>query len=505
MHEGRKNSIKEIIYSVVYNFLTKIVGFITTLVVSLKIGTTLDLDLYYLVTGLIGVICGIIVTQESYFIIPKGLFIKTKLGFISFVKYYNNVILLYGIILITLSIFYFSFTLNLIGVVSKYRIDQISESRSLLNILTIYLFFTPLNTLMGNILNSMNFFRVSTLVTLISSLLTILCLFLFEDLGTVALYFGASLSSIGAFIYYAVFLRTKGWLFIFNFKRINIKVTSDLIYANAMAFLAYFKGLINNYLISGMGRGVLTGFNFGYGLHNMPSFLILSQIKIPFSIRISELFHNKKFDELNEYISSVLLFLIYITVPINLIFYTYCTNIVHLIYGQGKFDETTLSSISEVFGNLSFTIPLSVFESFVFQIFISFKGLQIISKYTYFNNISLLVLNYIGLVYFGLTGFAYSMVFMYFIMSLYLIYYVNVKFNFIKLKIIFFQYLMLLLVSSILLIATYNICQRFNYLNNFFSLILNIVVYLLAYILVIYIFDIGKKVRPFINQLIQFK
>jgi peptidoglycan biosynthesis protein MviN/MurJ (putative lipid II flippase) len=259
LYEGRKHKLGEIVYSVVYNFLAKIVGFITTLLVSLKIGTTLDLDLYYLVTGLIGVVCGIIVTQESYYLVPKGLFIKTKLGFKSFTKYYNNVILIYTIILIVLAFLYLVFTLKLVELFSKYNIDQIRESKSLLKILAIYMFFTPINTLMGNILNSMNFFRISTFVTLISSLLTILCLIFFDDLGTTALYIGASLSSIGAFIYYILFLRSKGWEFSANFKRLKVEFTSDLLYANAMSFLAYFKGLINNYLISGLGRGVLTG------------------------------------------------------------------------------------------------------------------------------------------------------------------------------------------------------------------------------------------------------
>lgn len=505
MYEGRKHKLGEIVYSVVYNFLAKIVGFITTLLVSLKIGTTLDLDLYYLVTGLIGVVCGIIVTQESYYLVPKGLFIKTKLGFKSFTKYYNNVILIYTIILIVLAFLYLVFTLKLVELFSKYNIDQIRESKSLLKILAIYMFFTPINTLMGNILNSMNFFRISTFVTLISSLLTILCLIFFDDLGTTALYIGASLSSIGAFIYYILFLRSKGWEFSANFKRLKVEFTSDLLYANAMSFLAYFKGLINNYLISGLGRGVLTGFNFGYGLHNMPTFLILSQIKIPFSIKISQLFHEKKLTELNEYIISVLLLLIYITVPLNLIFFTYSEKIVQLIYGHGKFDEETLNSISEVFGNLSFTIPLSVFESFLFQIFISFNGLQQISKYTYVNNISLLVLNYLGLLYLGLPGFAYSMVLMYLIMSLYLIYFVNDRYNFIRLWVVFLQYIILFFVSSALILLTYNICSKFNFLNEFVNLSFSVFVYLLAYVLVLYVFNIGGKIRPFIHLLFQSK
>jgi peptidoglycan biosynthesis protein MviN/MurJ (putative lipid II flippase) len=237
----------------------------------------------------------------------------------------------------------------------------------------------------------------------------------------------------------------------------------------------------------------------------MPTFLILSQIKIPFSIKISQLFHEKRLTELNEYIISVLLLLIYITVPLNLIFFAYSEKIVHLIYGHGKFDLSTLNSISEVFGNLSFTIPLSVFESFLFQIFISFNGLQQISKYTYVNNISLLVLNYLGLSYLGLPGFAYSMVFMYLIMSLYLIYFVNNRYNFIRLKGVFLQYVLLLFVSSVLILLTYNICSKLNFLNEFVNLSFGVFVYLVAYALVMYIFNIGGNVRPLLHQLFQSK
>ena len=80
MQENRHEGRKEIVSSIVYNFYPKLLGFDYTGCINKKIGTTIELDLYYLVFGLIGAVCGLIVTQESYFITPRGLLIKSKLG-----------------------------------------------------------------------------------------------------------------------------------------------------------------------------------------------------------------------------------------------------------------------------------------------------------------------------------------------------------------------------------------------------------------------------------------
>ena len=61
-----------------------------------------------------------------------------------------------------------------------------------------------------------------------------------------------------------------------------------------MAFLAYFKGMLNNYLVSGMNKGALTGLHMGMDCTIYTTFLILSQVKIPFSVKISDLFHEKE-------------------------------------------------------------------------------------------------------------------------------------------------------------------------------------------------------------------
>jgi putative peptidoglycan lipid II flippase len=469
--------------------------------VSLKIGTSLDLDLYYLVIGLIGVICGIIVTQESYFIVPKGLLIKSKLGLKSFVAYYNKIFVVYGVLMLTIAFLYFLFTIPLVDVVSKYNNNEIDKSIILLKLLSIYLFFTPVNTLAGNILNSLNYYRISTFVTLSSSLLIVLCIFLFDNLGTASLYIGASLSSFGAFAFYFIFLRIKGWTFSLSYKRTNFRISNNIYYANGMALLSYLKGLLNNYIISGMGNGVLTGFNFGYGLHNMPTFLLLSQIKIPFSVRIAELFHENKLKELNEYTNWMLLILIHLTIPINLIFYQFSDQIVDLLYGHGKFDTRTINSISEVFGNLSFTIPLSVFESFIFQIFISLNGLQIISKYTVINNFALLAFNIFGLTYWGLKGFAISMVLMYLLMSVYLIYFSAKIYSFLRLHIVFLQYIALLLVSFAIMILCIKLCENMYCQNLAFMLFIKISVFVFLYMVLIYFWNIGGKIRYFINDL----
>lgn len=498
MPRSNTYSNREIGYSIVFNFLSKIVGFGTTLIVALKIGTTLELDLYYLATGLIGVISGIIVAQESYLIIPKGLLIKSKLGLQPFMKFYNGVLLIYFIVLVFLAIVFVLFTTQIFSLSSKYSINQINESKYILKILVIYLIFNPINTLMGNILNSLNYFSISTFVTFISSVLIIASLIFFGELGTFSLYVGVCLSSIATFVYYILYLKFKGWIFSFYIWNVRMKFDSNLIYANSMAFLAYFKGLLNNYVISGMGKGVLTGFNFGYGLHNLPNFLILSQVKVPFSVKISELYHEKKLLELNEYISSIILFLIILTVPVNLLIFGFSDQIVNIIYGQGKFDQNTLKSISQVFGNLSFTIPLSVFESFIFQIFISFNGLKAVSIYTFANNLGLLFFNFISLLYFGLSGFAYSMVIMYFLMAIFLVLYVNKKYYFIKLEHKFLQYLMLLSLSSLLLWVTSEITALFNLNVPILSLLISILFFLFFYSVLIYLINIDNKVRPFI-------
>lgn len=495
MQENKKENRKEIVGSIVYNFLSKLIGFLTTLVVSIKIGTSIQLDLYYLVFGLIGAICGLIVTQESYHITPRGLLIKSKLGIDSFVKYYNNILVIYGLIALILGAIFISLTTPIVNAVSKYPLEYIKKTEGLLRYLTIYLCLTPINTLLGNILNSLNYYRVTTIITFLSSIVIVLCLITLEFKDTTALFLSTGISSVGTLIAFVTFLKVKGWNFNFGISMPKLKPSYKLLYANGMAFLAYFKGMLNNYLVSGLNKGALTGFTYGYGLHNMPSFLILSQIKIPYSVKISELFHEKKLFELSSYISRILLVLIHLTIPINLIFFEYSKEIVYLIYGNGKFDSTTISSISDVFGNLSFTIPLSVFESFIFQIFISLNKLKEISKYTLWNNLLLLVLNFVGISYFGLKGFAVSMILMYFFMVVYLVYHLRKTFNFIKLKMAFIQYLTLLAFSYLLMEITQFVLKNLNFENQITLLIVNILSYFFFYAIMVYYLNLGNVPR----------
>ena len=88
---------------------------------------------------------------------------------------------------------------------------------------------------------------------------------------------------------------------------------------------------------------------------------------------------------------------------------------------------------------------------------------------------------------------------------MYLIYFVNNRYNFIRLKGVFLQYVLLLFVSSVLILLTYNICSKLNFLNEFINLSFGVFVYLVAYALVMYIFNIGGNVRPLLHQLFQSK
>ncbi|MBK8611206.1 MAG: hypothetical protein IPL84_15010 [Chitinophagaceae bacterium] len=227
----------------------------------------------------------------------------------------------------------------------------LQDNTNLLYIGIIIIAFQLLNSLLSTILISYKYFTATIFTGLINSLFAITFTLVFHSkFGIVGTMLGVSLGYLVNFVLLIYILRRyQKWNF-FQVKWMAKKeVWGNIGLMQANVLPIWIRNTIALYLLSGLGKGIITAVNLGQQVSMIPDILIIGQLISIASIKFNDLNAAKKQAELNEIFLKVCVWGISITMFISFVFILFSTELIGILYGRKSITAESLNNIEIVF------------------------------------------------------------------------------------------------------------------------------------------------------------
>lgn len=343
----------------------KSAGFFKEVVVASFYGTTAETDLLVLSQGLISDIKYVLVQVllTSFVAIYTRIRIKSK---IEAQKFTGGVIQVFVSIaaLVSVIVIICSKPISLIlapGYSSVLHAQLAYYIRSYAPTLILFVAIAIFNA----VLSSNKVFIPGQLEGFFQSIIIIIMVLLFSNsIGIKALYLSVFVFSLYNFIFMYISSRKLFAIQINNYwKNENIILMFKMAAPLLVGYSAvYINQMIDKILLSTLETGTITALGYAASLHNIVGSFIVAVASILFPY-IADSIADKKTDKTNLLISSLLIVLISIFLPVSLITVINSSDIVTLVFARGAFDATSVASTAFALIGYGFGfIPLAIKE-----------------------------------------------------------------------------------------------------------------------------------------------
>ena len=363
----------------VITFLSKIIGYLRTVLVAYYFGTSAQVDAFVVAMLIPSLVFGIIAGGLQTVIIP--VYTEEKQKNLQKAKVFvNQIFLINVILLLLLSFIMFLFPAAFVKIVAYgFKGTRLSQAAYFMRFLIIFGFFNVLAGLFIGLLQAEKQFLFPALTLLVGNSLIPLSLLLFaKKIGINSWTIGEisfaifSFSSLFIFLYYKKrFFRSFELLHI-DFQKVwhFFVLLLPIILASGVKVLYQ---IVDKTVASSLSTGSVAALNFAQSIYILPiSFLIL-----PITVSVFPYFTDFAInDEKVRYISifkEAFYILMFLIIPISFVFIVYANPIVCILYQHGAF--TSYSTSITAFAVSMYSIGLFFFSGNVImqKIFFSFK------------------------------------------------------------------------------------------------------------------------------------
>lgn len=471
-------------------------------------GTGLEADNYSWVIGTITIIFGLSHNSFKNSITP--IFLDKK---VSSSNYFglSLAFYLYYLSIQTILVFLIYFNLDIIlKSLTKFEFSRIPDIKNLFILFMPFVFLKGLITINYAILSSLSKFKFQFFIEKILNPLIFLLsiIFFYEKYGIISAVIGMNAAALilfsGSLFSILNKIKIKNLNFDFKLKFIEF-IKFDMIYKSTYV-VSLFAELMSKYILSGLKVGSTAYINYADKVLKISDVSFNSSISPVLLTDLSKSVANKKNNLIKkfEYIFQTLCFII---IPLTFYIYFSSEEITKVLFFRGEFDFESVKFTKTALEFMIFStisVTLLILNN---KIYASLKdsktGLYIsIPSYLIFG------LNYYFLgSNFGFLGIAMAITinsFISLIISSLLIHQIHFKFNYKKLILIFFKYVIIAcgagyivnLLSSLVLNDIYAI------LNSIIYLVLNILSFVVVYISLLFLLgdSHAKKIFSFIRN-----
>ncbi len=406
---------KGIINSTLLNIVSKGLGFINSILLVYLFGTNLGTDAYFLVISTATFVASFFIGAVSYVIIPEAMRLRINEG-VRFEQEYLNfffwLFLFAGVLLFLLVLLQPVFFYSLF---SKFTSEELSASRKLL-LLSCFVF--PLNLLTNFlilVLTSHKYFTVPMVVAIINSCIGIILVFALKGtLGITAAivaYIAGSAINIVWILYYMV--RKLKWSF-FQFSTPSKKNWRNLLLAEINLLPVSFRSYTMIYMLSGLGAGIITAYNYGMQIALIPEIMIVSQVNAVFGIKFNELSATDNMEEMNRLFQQSMKLLFGALLPVALIFSLLSSEIIEVIFlFKNKTGDNSFMLIAGFIACFAITLPFRAIDAMVASVMIARQKIKEGVVFSFLLNCTIIAITIIVVQEFGLRGFYWLIVFVF--------------------------------------------------------------------------------------------
>jgi putative peptidoglycan lipid II flippase len=413
---SKQDSFKKgIVLSTTLNIGAKAISFVNALLLVYMFGTNYGTDSYFLVISTIGFIASFIIGIVNYVMIPEAMRIKQARGYEAEQSYVNFFIWLYIAIGAIFALFIYFFPFYFYSLFSRYSVNDISQYRVLFLISSVLFPLTFLVNLFVLVLASHRRFTVPMAVALINSIISIfLLIFLGRRYGinvAIIAYAAGFLINFLWLVYY--YKRVLRW----NFFRISFptkKNWHNIFFIEINLLPVTLRSYTIIYLLTGLGAGVITSYNYGMQIALIPELMVVSQISSVLGIKYNELSATFNLEAINRLFNHAMRLLFFVLFPLGCLMFLLSDEMLEVIFMFKKKDAVfSVDNMAAFVACFAVTLPFRAFDSMISLIVTAQQKIKEGVIFAFILHTSAIVITILSLNFYGVRGFLFGTVFIY--------------------------------------------------------------------------------------------
>ncbi len=406
---------KGIISSTLLNIGSKGIGFGNSLLLVYFFGSNMGTDAYFLVLSIVAFVASFVNGIVPYIIIPEAMRVREHKGLEAEQGYINFFVWLYTVIGIIIALTVLLAPLFFYSLFSKYSISQLDSQHKLLIVSSILF---PLNLLLNifmTVLASHKYFTVPMLVSTINNIIGIVFLLLFsKSVGISAAAAGLAIGSIVNLIWLVYYLKRKlNWNFLFVTKPSKSN-WRDIVLMEINVIPVAIQSYVTLYMLSGLGAGIITSYNYGSQIALIPEVMIVTQLLAIINIKYNELSSQNKLEEIDRLFRKSMQLLFFLLLPLGYIIFLLSHEILAVLFIFKKKSElVALKDIAGFMGVFAVILPFRALDLMLSGITTAQQKIKEGVLFATILHISIAILIYLAANFFSLKGFYFITVFTY--------------------------------------------------------------------------------------------
>lgn len=377
-------------------------------------------------------------------------------------------------------------------------------------------FFSGLNSILRAALNALHCFSVPASTKTVGNVICILSIFVFyRSFGILSYCLGLVLARFTEFIIVFLYLKSKGLeykVFISLKDKAIIETVRLMAYSFSSNLLSESRTLVENYLMSFLPNGSLSGYRYATRIIHAISGTLVGSISISMLPLAGSIMANNDIDEMKKQLKIGVRLLAIIAFPVSVCLIITAEPFVVLLFERGRFTSSDSSLIALLISIMTPYIFLSRFSTIVHMPFFADKNLVV----PLINVIISLAANYISLfLLFGILdiyALPVSICIGVFVSSISSLWFLKKKIDHIgwyDLKIFFLQlFLSILVFAALLIVSRYitNILARDNiiYTNSLLLFLIIICSFVSFFVALKLRMEEAHKMRRFARTMFKF-
>lgn len=486
-----------ILFSSGFNIVARAFAFISTLLVAYFFGTQAKTDVYFYCLATITLMVGFFTSLDSSVVIPESMRLReqdSKEDSMHFLNFFLYVYLVLGIIA---TVILYIDPVSILIAISHFKVDLLHDN-SLILVLSIPLFtLMIICTFLVDILTSYKFFTIPMIAQMLNSIFAItFILLLHNNYGVISILIGILSAYVIQFVFLIMLMKKYlKWRFSFKLIKISKGILKNIFFAQSGNITSTLTSYIPLYLLSGFNAGVITALNYGQRTADMPNQFITTQFSSVTGIKYNELVAKKDYDGLNRIFQDTAKFLLFILTPISFLIFIYNKEIINILYQRGKFDINSVKITSDFLKYFGLLLPLLAINTLVARLFMAYQKIKEAFWYQVSFNIIAILLIILMINYWGIIGYPIALIIVQILNFLLIYYLLMMFFKEINYKKIMVDFLIILLINSVIV----SVIDFLKIYTTELNLLLQLFLSVLVYFLLLAVFNNWLNIIPMFN------
>ncbi len=412
----KQESYKQgVVASTTLNIFSKAIVFVNSVLLLYLFGANFGTDTYFLITSTVSFVASFLLGIISYVVIPEAMRIRINVNSKAEQAYINFFIWSFSAIgLIIAALVFFGPTL-FYSLFSRYPQQTLSQFNSMLLISAVLFPFTFITNLLVFVMSSHKYFTVPMLVSIVNSCISIVLLIVLKNtFGITAAVIAFTSGTVVNLLWLVlVFRRRLQWNF-FAIKKPSKRNWQNILLMELNIIPVSLRSFINIYMLSGLGAGIVTSYNYGMQIALIPELMVISQVSAVTSIKLNELSAKGKIAEINQLFFRVMKVLLFGLLPIAIILFLLSGEILEILLTfKNSGDKDFIPVIAAFIACFAITLPGRALDVVISNIMTAQQKIKEGVLYAIFLHLITIVLTVLAIQFYGLKGFYFIVPFVY--------------------------------------------------------------------------------------------